>query len=158
MTDLWSQASTERDWWNLLDQFSDEALRRIATAVLGVVPRLIHPSFDALYGPEYVEGFNAVLAAASNDASDQWEYLELSARMMDLDDGERGSTPGAGSLSAAVLEFLEALTRHFDRNRTLEVLNQSYEAVRLATSRRGEDTEYSTAMVEFQREVIARES
>jgi len=157
MTDLWSQASTEGDWWNLLDRFSQEALRRIATAVLEAVPRFIHPSFEELYSPEYVEGFNAVLAAASDEETGQWRYLELSALMTDLESAEMDRTPAAASLSSGILDFLEALTRHFDRNRTLEVLNQSYEAVLNATSRRGEDTEYSTAMVEFQREVIARE-
>lgn len=157
MTDLWSQASSEGDWWHLLDQFSDDARRRIATAVLEAVPRFIHPSFGELYSPQYVEGFNAVLAAASDEEMDLRGYSELSARMMDLEDEERVYTLGAAGLSAAVLDFLESLKIRFDRDRTLEIILQSYEAVLQATSRRGEDTEHSTAMVEFQREVIARE-
>lgn len=157
MRDRWSQVSVAGNWWHLLDRFPDEARRRMATTILGAVPRFIHPSFDELYTPEYVECFHAVLAATSGDEGDLRRYTELTNRIMDLDDGERDLTPGAASLSSGIIAFLEGLTVRFDRDRTLEVLFQSYEAVLHATSSRGEDSQYSAAIVEFQREVIARE-
>lgn len=155
--DRWSQASGAGNWWHLLDRFPDEARKRMATTVLGAVPRFIHPSFEELYTPKYVECFHAVLAAAPGAEGDRRRLAELTNRIMDLDDEERDRTPGAASLSSGIIDFLEGLTVRFDRDRTLEVLFQSYEAVLHATSSRGEDSQYSAAFVAFLHDVIAGE-
>jgi hypothetical protein len=158
----WTRVSNHEDWWSVFGEAGAEALSRIAFDALSSVPRFIRPSFEELYSEGYVVLFNEVIAAYGSEGGSPDRYHGLMDRIAAANEEERGRTPGAASLSAGIMAFLDGAVRRFDREVALEVLHQCYEAVLHAEMlpdavlRTGEDNEHCAEFIEFQRGVIAR--